>query len=419
MKTSRQRIRLVCPAFALAFALALGAFLPEPSHAAADSDPRTTTRGITLAWNPVPRAVGYEVELGSDPSIQKVLHRRQTQELQTELKLPPGSYYFRVRGIHALGSPGPWSEITRVIANRSPPRALLPLKDEVLEQESLPPEGLSLRWEAGISGSVYLLEIETEDGTVTRLRPAQAELRWPPPRSGKYRWRAGFEIPTGEDWGAWSAFVIEGPEPPLPGFWERLAMSAGLQLTSNTYSESPSPGHQQLAWTGKFAVTAPLTADGRWEAQTSAYATLFALTQNRDLSVRYVGWNARLGYTLPWPPSPWKLSLVSGYYYTTMLVPSRELGFENLHGPQLYPAVRRQFASGDQLAFYMKYAPISPNFESFSLSNRELALGGGYSFALPGGKTIGMTLDIASLELDYHGTAVRSRSISIGASYGF
>ncbi|MCM2322991.1 MAG: hypothetical protein NDJ90_06980 [Oligoflexia bacterium] len=407
--------------------LALGALAfgrPSPAEAAERrseqrTESRIETRGVTLAWNPVPRAVGYEVELGADPSIQKILERRETKELQAELKLAPGAYYFRVRGIHALGSPGPWSEIMRVIANHAPPRTLAPAKDVILEQESLPPEGLALRWEAGIPGSVYLLELEAEDGTVTRLKPVKAELRWQPPRSGKYRWRAGFEIPTGEDWGAWSAFVINGPPPPLPGFWERLVMTAGLQLTSSAYSESRTPGHEQLAWTGKFAVTAPLTADGRWEAQASAYSTLFALSQSRDLSVRFFGWNTRLGYTLPWPRSPWRLSLIGGYYYTTMLVPTQELGFANLHGPQLFPVLRRQAASGNQLLVYLKYAPISPNFESLSLSNRELAVGGGYSFTLKNGDSVGVTLDIARLELTYHGVSLRSRSISIGGSYGF
>ena len=124
---------------------------------------------------------------------------------------------------------------------------------------------------------------------------------------------------------------------------------------------------------------------------------------------------------MPFLPEPWQLTLMAGYYYTTMFVTPASFGYRNVGGPQLFPTVKRAFKSGDFASAYFKYSPIANGVSLLGPSNREIGAGASYSFAGRRANPLSAYLDYSTFKLDLPLQVFRmsTSSITLGASYGF
>lgn len=148
-----------------------------------------------------------------------------------------------------------------------------------------------------------------------------------------------------------------------------------------------------------------LLAPPNWDLGINAYITALPLTStstgtsSANETARFVGANARLGYSIPFIKEPWKLSILAGWYYTTTIVSNNAMGYQNLMGPQIFPTIRRVLKSGDAVFAYFKYAPITSDglFEFLGPNSREIAAGFGWVHPMKNGTPLSISFDFASL----------------------
>lgn len=75
----------------------------------------STTRQVVLAWNRVPWAAAYEVQLAAGPNFALPIYLVNSYVPATTLSftthpLPDGTYYWRVRALRGDGTAGSWSQ---------------------------------------------------------------------------------------------------------------------------------------------------------------------------------------------------------------------------------------------------------------------------------------------------------------------
>ncbi len=152
---------------------------------------------------------------------------------------------------------------------------------------------------------------------------------------------------------------------------------------------------------------------------TNVFYNAFTIGSSNDsTSAHFLGFNLRGGYRFPFEETPWTLQLMGGIYYNTMSVTSKSFGFQNLAGPQLYPTISRSMGKGNFAFAYLKFSPVASNFKVRSLSSREMALGGGWTF-LYKGKRISTSLHYADLQIKILHYVGRSKTISLDLAYEF
>lgn len=228
---------------------------------------------------------------------------------------------------------------------------------------------------------------------------------------------------------------------PKDGFAQRKRFNLFVSMGPSfiNYQEQNVPDISLIGLTAKLSL-GYLLAPPRWDlafntfitalpiSQTTVYydpsTSLFSTTASAStvkVSARFLGINGRVGYSLPFVKAPWKLSLMAGWYFTTMIVTENAFGFKNMAGPQFFPVLSRAFAGGSSLLVYAKYSPII----GLPFGNRELAAGAGYVLPLKNGHPMTFNLDYANVSFALPGedgvstTAVASTSISFSVGYGF
>lgn len=89
--------------------------LPAATHASPEDDNfDRPVREVVLDWNPVPGAVSYDLEIGTDINFLSVVHSRINSAgvVGTRYSPPDGldndEYYWRVRPVDASGNKAPW-----------------------------------------------------------------------------------------------------------------------------------------------------------------------------------------------------------------------------------------------------------------------------------------------------------------------
>ena len=126
-------------------------------------------RGVILHWLPVQEAVKYEFELSDSNGFTTLRDKKLISTTHLQMNLLPGSYFYRVRGVHPLSGPGPWSESRALAVNPFPPTLLSPIDRSNLYL-SPSKRNVALKWKAGLSGSAYILEIEKAGEKISKKK---------------------------------------------------------------------------------------------------------------------------------------------------------------------------------------------------------------------------------------------------------
>ena len=161
----------------------------------------------------------------------------------------------------------------------------------------------------------------------------------------------------------------------------------------------------------------------------SGYITALPISSNDpDATMRFLGFNARLGYAIPrlfGPDSTWSANIGFGYYFTTMLVsasnPNAVFGFADLMGLQIFPAIQKTIDPKDSIMAYFKFSPISSGIALTNLgSNREIAFGLVFTRRVSPGLDWLITFDWANLQDKVtNSSQVQSSSMSFGTGIGW
>jgi hypothetical protein len=196
----------------------------------------------------------------------------------------------------------------------------------------------------------------------------------------------------------------------------KFGLVPSLGLTYASYSESDLPDSSQLGMTLKVQASYRF-ANPRWSLAANGFWTAAVLTSSAPggEGIRYLGFNFRGGYSPPWLPAPWELTLMLGGYFLNGVSTDGTFGFRNMYGPQLYPALKRKLPGGAAVG-YVKCSPILrqgvPTFSSW-----EIAAGGGYERELSGGRRLDILLDVSVLDVEVDGILIDSSTVSLSAGY--
>ncbi|MEK6579955.1 MAG: hypothetical protein AABZ55_12065 [Bdellovibrionota bacterium] len=212
----------------------------------------------------------------------------------------------------------------------------------------------------------------------------------------------------------WNAFLAKRKSPALGT--RRFFVTPSLGLTLINYTQTGLTPFSETALTGKVSALYYLAP--RWDIGLASFFTLIPVTSTvPENKIRFLGVNGRIGYVVPWVKSPWRLSLMTGVYFTTTFVPGSTFGFENMTGPQLFPVLTRVWNNGRSSTFYFKFSPVTAQFTPLALSNREIAGGGSYGFRLKNGHAMSIAMDVSSIQLTLENTQIKATTFSLGVGY--
>jgi hypothetical protein len=147
-----------------------------------------------------------------------------------------------------------------------------------------------------------------------------------------------------------------------------------------------------------------------------AYYSIPIHSSQPGTSLSFFDLNGRFGYSPDSLSEPWKLTLFAGGNYFRTL--GSAFGYDIL-GPQLYPYLERTFKSGNSMNAYFKFSPLMGTGSPFTLSNREIAGGVGYSYRLKSGHPMNFNLDYSQINFEYQGLSVSQSIASFSVGYGF
>jgi cytolysin (calcineurin-like family phosphatase) len=244
----------------------------------------------TFNWTAVTNTVMYQIQIDNDADFTSLAQSATVGT--TSYKATPlvsGLYSWRVRGLSAMGTPGPWSAVWTFTIDATRPVLLLP-QDGVLTNNARP----HFEWEV-VDGAVrYHIQLDDNtDFSSPRYNPSTLTANgFTPPLplgNGEWHWhvRARFADGSWTDWSSVQAFIIDTVKParstltiPASGAtlhesqpvfqWDAVSDAASyhIQADRNTYFRSADlvEGYSN---TTQFVSTVPLM-DGKWHWRVQA-----------------------------------------------------------------------------------------------------------------------------------------------------
>lgn len=195
-------------------------------------------------------------------------------------------------------------------------------------------------------------------------------------------------------------------------------LTLGLGATGLHYTQSDVSPYR--AWLSTAKATYRYAFSKKWDMAFNSFFNTHTFWKNReDVSAQFLGINARFGYTIHWPGSPWGLGLMAGYYYVTMFVPGNKLGMAHMTGPQFFPVLSRRFPGGSNVYFYGKYSPVSTDFKIRPLRSREVACGAGYGIPVFSNANLLFMVDLSNLQFSTQSDLGVSNTASFSLGIGF
>jgi Bacterial Ig-like domain len=190
-----------------------------PNHLTPDS---TTVDGLPiLGWSRVKGAAEYDVQISTSPDFSPALYDETTENSQATptVNLPGGiDLYWRVRGVAASHSHGPWATAAFSQDAVSGPTPVSPDDGAQLQE---PGDAPLLTW-AGINGAIsYTVEVDTDDQFVGASTDTVKASAWSYDGAGVqqvYYWhvKANFAGGLGSEWSDTRTFeILPLPAPDL------------------------------------------------------------------------------------------------------------------------------------------------------------------------------------------------------------
>ncbi len=192
---------------------------------------------------------------------------------------------------------------------------------------------------------------------------------------------------------------------------KKLSGAFSMGATYLDYKQTNQTAYSEWLWTIRASGTYKINKS--WELSANTFINALSLYSNQDDSIKFFGANVRAGYVIHKPLSPWRFTINGGWYYVTTF--GSPIGFTDLNGPQIYPNFSYKINTDESAFGYLKYSPIADKFSLLSLSNREIALGGGYNFKAFG-KHLTAGLDLAFISVTFPN--IKTESTSLTASVG-
>lgn len=211
----------------------------------------------------------------------------------------------------------------------------------------------------------------------------------------------------------------------------RHSFSAGVGISMISYSQEATAvtnavtlNEKGITLKGSYVYR---LAPPNWDLGITVFGTGAVLSSDiPSTTARFIGANFRVGYAVPQISEPWRLLLMFGGYYTTMIVSPNTFGFQNLSGPQFFPVLRRALSRGDSISSYFKISPVSAGGVSLTnLSSRELAFGVTYNRNLKNGHSMPFSIDYSNLKSSVESpdastsVPVAVSSLTFGIGYNF
>ncbi len=132
-----------------------------------------------FSWTLVPGAATYCLELARNAQFDPVAYSENTNltEIALTNAIPPGGYYWRVRGVQANNQPGSWSAVGQFTLLLRAPRLVAPLNQASVIIPflvwSAPPEAVAFRVEIS-TDLAFLVGVRTYTTNNTQLTPVDA-----------------------------------------------------------------------------------------------------------------------------------------------------------------------------------------------------------------------------------------------------
>lgn len=208
------------------------------------------------------------------------------------------------------------------------------------------------------------------------------------------------------------------PETETPPQKSLFRFNAGAGMTVLSYRQQRVEPFSQYAITIKGSVNHPIIKDHIDAGFSGFYnAVGFGSTSPQGFKMRYMGLNARVGYSVIKAPSPYRLNLNVGFYWNTSF---SDIGFGNMMGPQVYPEFAYILNNGHSIHAYGKLSPAFSNTYSISFSeNREIAAGVHYSFPITDSNRLSVGMDVSQLQLSVDDTWGITNTYSLSGGISF
>jgi hypothetical protein len=154
---------------------------------------------------------------------------------------------------------------------------------------------------------------------------------------------------------------------------KRLYITAGLGLSSVSYTQTNVNSVSQINL--DFDLMARYNFKSLpLDISSTTSVTAATLNSNTATPMRFVNFDALIGYAFRFIEEPWRLSLLGGFYYLTTISSSTSIGYGDISGFRLYPVLRKKLRSGSQIMFFFKYSPIYGQ----DAENNDMAIGSYY-----------------------------------------
>lgn len=149
-----------------------------------------------LAWNTIPGATSYEIQIAKDPSFSNVVLNDLTAATRYSWNtVNLGQFYWRTRSVSPGNRKGPYTKAQPLMVKLSPPKSLIPEKvvEEVTSlsfMESAPPPFI-LQWTPTLYAEKYEIEFDKSPAFAKPLKVFTnfAFKKVQAPTAGVYYWR--------------------------------------------------------------------------------------------------------------------------------------------------------------------------------------------------------------------------------------
>jgi len=211
-------------------------------------------------------------------------------------------------------------------------------------------------------------------------------------------------IPNWEKWLASEKSATIKPQAPF-------SFVPSLGVSSIVYKETGTPDFRELALTGK--VSFQIAFSNEWNLGANVFLNFMPVSASRtDITVRFFGANLRIGYALPFIRNPWRLSLMTGLYYSQMFVTQSRFGYTPMVYPQFYPVLSRRLGTGHSLMAYSKFVPVN------GIKEAEISGGLGLTSLLKNGHSVSTMLDYSVINFTpVRNSKISSSSLSLSIGY--